>query len=133
MEREALEFHDSVLASVERAGDELRLLFEPAYVHRSLGEPGQDVGTGWSVNALLTLFGAAVCQIPANLPCDIWEGSIRIGESAFDNVVPLPLDRAGETQIEIELNSGKILNASGTRVRLIAVGVYEFVENVSAG
>jgi hypothetical protein len=133
MQREALEFHDSVLAKVERGADELRLLFEPAYVHRSSGDPARDAGTGWSVNVQLTLFGVTECRIPSNLPGDVWEGSLRVGESAFDNLVPIPLELAAATHIVIKLNSGNVLRASGTRVTLLVVGSYEFVENVSAG
>src|SRR5258706_15534524 len=80
MEREAIEFHDSLLARIEHAGGRIRLLFEPAYVHRSSGDPARDVGTGWSANTQLTIFGSNGCLLPLNLPCGVWGGHLRLGE-----------------------------------------------------
>ena len=42
-----LEFHDSIVSSVQSSYDVVRVVFERAYLHRSEGVPGSDKGTGW--------------------------------------------------------------------------------------
>ena len=133
MDREAVEFHDSVLARVERAGQRVRLVFEPAYVHRSSGEPALDPGTGWSVNVELTIYGTTGFTLRSKLPCDVRDGSLRVGGHEFENAVPLPFQCRGEVLLTIELTSGEVLKVSGKRVALRVVGAYDFVENFSAG
>jgi hypothetical protein len=125
---EAIEFHDSVLARIERSGDEIRLLFRLAYVHRSSGEPGLHAGTGWTVDVELILFSAHGPSIAPNLPYDVWDGDLRVDDSAFSNVVPLPLELSGNVSLRIELNSGQVVEATGTRAQLLVVGPYTFVE-----
>jgi hypothetical protein len=129
---EAIEFHDSVLMRIDRAGDELHLLFD-AYVHRSSGEPGVDPGTGWTVDVELILSGAESRSIVPKLPASIWDGSLRIDESEFSNVVPLPFQAMANIALRIELMSGEIVEATATRAQLLVAGPYTFVENLSFG
>jgi hypothetical protein len=132
MNREAVEFHDSVLSRIEHSGGQVRLSFEPAYVHRSSGDPARDAGTGWSVNVDLTIFGSAPPLHLPNLPGEVWEGGLRINDREFDNVIPLPLESTGKITLELELTTGERVQLSGNRAELVAVGPYEFVENVPA-
>ena len=133
MDREAIEFHDSVLSRIDQTGDQVRLFFEPAYVHRSNGDPVRDAGTGWSVNVELTIFGSVPCMQPSPLPSDVWDGGLRINDMEFENVVPLPFAGIGNIHLVLELTSGEVVQVSGNRAELSVVGPYEFVENVSAG
>jgi hypothetical protein len=131
MENEAIEFHDSVLMRIDHAGDEIRLLFQPAYVHRSSGDPGVDAGTGWTVDVELTLFGAQSRSIVPNLPGGVWQGDLRIDKMELGNVMALPLDASGNIALRIELMSGEVVEVSGNRVQLLIVSGYTFVEDVS--
>jgi hypothetical protein len=63
--------------------------FSPAYVHKSHGKPGIDAGTGWVQNARLTLTGATVSGDRPSLPGALWDGSLLVGGSEHDNVVPI--------------------------------------------
>jgi len=129
MENEAIEFHDSVLKQIDREGDEVRLLFRPAYVHRSSGEPGVDPGTGWSVDVDLILFDAMSLSVIPSLPGNVWEGTLRLNESVFRNIVAIPFEASGSIALRIELMSGDVVEATGTRARLGVIGGYTFVES----
>jgi hypothetical protein len=133
MDREAIEFHDSVLSRIDQTGEQVRLSFEPAYVHRSSGDPGRDAGTGWSVNVELTVFGSVPRVTLPHLPGDVWDGGLRINDLEFENVVPLPFESTGDISLALELTSGELVQVTGTRAALSVVGQYEFVENVPAG
>ncbi len=133
MDREAIEFHDSVLSSIAISRGNTRVSFSPAYLHRSTGEPGRDSGTGWSVDIELTIHDGTISSSPTGLPSDVWEGTLCIGDRRFDNVVPVPLDGESEVLLLLTLNCGEILHVSGTRVQLRVVGEYQFVETVPGG
>src|SRR3954454_19393049 len=85
MKNEALEFHDSVLMRIDRAGDEIHFLFD-AYVHRSSGQPGVDPGTALTVDVAVVFFGAESRSTAPNLPASIRDGGLHIDESEFSNV-----------------------------------------------
>jgi hypothetical protein len=133
MNREAIEFHDSVLTRIDQTGEEVRLSFEPAYVHRSNGDPARDAGTGWSVSVELTIFGSAVqVQLP-HLPGDVWDGRLQINDLEFTNVVPLPFESVGNVRLALELTTGELVKVTGSHASLAVIGPYEFVEHVPAG
>ncbi|HSY48809.1 MAG TPA: hypothetical protein VLC46_08365 [Thermoanaerobaculia bacterium] len=131
MEREAIEFHDSVLARVDRDGHQVRLLFGPAYVHRSSGEPALDSGTGWLADTELTIDTSLGCNLRSKLPCGICDGYLRVGDHEFENVVPLPFESRSEVLLTIELTSGEVVKVSGKRVLIRVIGAYQFVEDFS--
>ena len=133
MDREAIEFHDSVLSGVSFSGSEIRVSFVPAYLHRSAGEPGRDAGTGWSVDVELTIHDSIVSALPTVFPSDVWEGTLRVGSREFDNLVPVPLDGESDVQLVLTLNSGEVLRVAGARVELRAIGEYKFVETLPVG
>jgi hypothetical protein len=131
MMNEAIEFHDSVLARIDRAGDAIHFLFQPAYVHRSSAVPGVVSDTGWTVDVELILSGAESRSIAPHLPANVWDGSLRVDESEHRNVVALPLQASGSIALRIELMSGEVVEATATRVELLVAGPYAFVENTS--
>jgi hypothetical protein len=133
MDREAIEFHDSVLSRIDQTGEQVGLSFEPAYVHRSSGDPGRDAGTGWSVSVELKIFGSTVqVQIP-HLPGRVWDGGLRTNDVEFTNVVPLPLESVGNVRLALELTTGELVKVTGNRATLSVTGPYRFVEHVRGG
>ena len=56
----ALEFHDSRLSGLHQLGRKITVQFEPAYLHRSDGEPGISPGSGWHQNAELVFRSASL-------------------------------------------------------------------------
>lgn len=133
MDREAIEFHDSVPGRVVVSGQQARLLFEPAYIHRSTGEPGLDAGTGWLADVEMVILGSAGGPSSLVLPVDVWDGTLCAGNREFQNVVPLPFEGHGEVRLALELNNGAVVEITGESVQLRVVGEYRFVEDVPAG
>jgi hypothetical protein len=84
---EAIELHDSELIAVSSMGDSIELSFCPAYIHRSEGRPGIDVGTGWIQGVTLTIRGASGFS-PVALPATVSTGWLRIGGDLHRNVIP---------------------------------------------
>jgi len=82
--------HDSRCLAVEidRSGSGFVVL--KAYVHRSEGEPGVATGEGGVQRIRLDVDSMRVNGEVGSLPADIFEGSLTIGTSIQDNMVPFP-------------------------------------------
>lgn len=124
MPNRAIEFHDSTFDSCEMEGSNLTLRFSAAYIHESNGEPGIDAGSGWIQEVRLHVDGASLSGEIPELPCDLWDGNIRLGDDLFQ-MVPIPLDYTGT--VEINLEDGK-LRVVGKRVQLELVGKPKYIE-----
>ena len=95
-----IELHDSELAAISSLGDQIILSFEPAYIHRSLGRPGIDPGTGWTQDVTLTIRGvSAFSQVV--LPATVSSGWLRIGDKLYENAMPA----AGTFESPIEFSA----------------------------
>jgi len=125
MPNRAIEFHDSTLGCLERDGAIVTLRFSAAYIHESNGKPGLDAGSGWVQEARLHIDGASLSGEISELPCELWDGSIRLGGELFQ-MVPIPLDYKGTVEIDLE-QDGKI-RVVGTHARLELVGEPKFIE-----
>ena len=64
-----------------------------------------------------------------SLPGNVWEGTLRLNESVFRNIVAIPFEASGSIALRIELMSGDVVEATGTRARLGVIGGYTFVES----
>jgi len=128
MPNRAIEFHDSTFESVRREGADLTVRFSAAYVHQSSGEPGVDAGSGWVQEALLYVKDGSMTGEIRELPCDLWDGSLRLGNQLFE-MIPIPLDYDGQVEISLE-QDGKI-QIIGTHVWLELLGAPTYVEEFS--
>ena len=125
MPNRAIEFHDSTLDSVQVDGTNLTIRFSAAYIHESNGKPGLDAGSGWTQEALIHMKGASVEGTIHELPCNLWDGSLRLGGDLFE-MIPIPL--AYEGGIEINLEQDGKMRITGTHVHLELVGKAIYVE-----
>jgi hypothetical protein len=125
MPNRAIEFHDSTFAGLEKDGPNVTLRFSAVYIHESNGKPGFDAGSGWVQEARLHIAGASLSGEITELPCNLWDGSIRLGGELFQ-MVPIPLDYKGAVEINLE-QDGKI-RVVGTYARLELVGEPKFIE-----
>jgi hypothetical protein len=125
MPNRAIEFHDSTFDGVRQQGNDLTLRFSAAYIHESNGEPGVDAGSGWVQEALLHVEGGSIASEIRELPCDLWNGNLRLGGQLFE-MIPIPLDYDG--QVEISLEQDGSMRITGTRVRLELIGTPSYVE-----
>lgn len=127
---EALELHDSAAESVQREAGVLRIALRPAYVHRSAGTPGTDSGVGY-VQPIDLLFSEARVEICGVCMGKLSSGSILCNGRTADNLVPLPLNEAGDIQAIFEFTSGGVLKvwalacASSVQGEAIYVEAYE--------
>ena len=103
----------------------MTLRFSAAYIHESNGKPGLDAGSGWIQEARLHIAGASLSGEIPELPRDLWDGSIRLGDELYQ-MIPIPLDHYGAVEINLEQN-GKI-TVVGTDARLELVGEPTFIE-----
>src|ERR1700694_1017004 len=125
----ALELHDTRVVSISEDGGTVRLRVS-AYVHVSTGRPGRDVGTGWSQDLELAIAGAAIEARPTALPMWILEGSLQV-DGAAEELVALPLDRAGAIRLDLLGAEGRLLVA-GDRLAAEELADAQFVERVPA-
>jgi hypothetical protein len=78
-----------------------------------------DAGTGWVQEALLHFQGGSLEGEIRELPCDLWNGWLRLGDQSCE-MIPVPLDYDGA--VEISLEHDGTMRITGTRVRLELIG-----------
>jgi len=122
-----IEIHDSELKAVTITDGNIVLELSPAYIHVSDGRPGIDAGTGWIQNAVFRVRGEILGSI-SDLPCDLWEGYLKVNGELFDNLVPIPLDSAGNIELQLTSVSGESLQVRGNRITLELLGEPEYIE-----
>jgi hypothetical protein len=120
-----IEFHDSTFDGLEKDGTNVTLRFSAAYIHESNGKTAlMQVLAGFKRLAF-TSPGRPWAARFLELPCDLWDGSIRLGDELYQ-MIPIPLDHSGAVEINLEQN-GKI-TVVGTDARLELVGEPTFIE-----
>ncbi len=115
-----LEFHDSQIDAVASSGDALELRLS-GYVHHWETTPGGRRGTGWIVPVVVRLAAASPCP-EVTTPARISDGTLSVGGSRFDNVIPLPFDAASDARLTIALDSGSRLELTGSGFSVVGAG-----------
>lgn len=113
-----IEFHDSTIREISSNVDGSILIhFDPAYVHKSLGEPSIDPGTGWLQRVHCVISSATIVGKPPALPSRVWGGTI---------------DMSGPDQVSLtlEFNSGEKIVVSGKTYKVEFIGEAKYVEDV---
>ena len=124
-----VEFHDSMVVAVDRDGSTLVIRLSPAWVHRSAGELGRDdPGTQWNQDAILRLDEARGIVDSPEFPGSIINGDVTQGDRTFSNLIPAPIDLAGEVLLSIDFNEGTTWRVSGSRFRLDLEGEPELID-----
>ncbi len=126
---EGIELHDSELAAVTCSDGEAVVLLSPAYIHRSVGTPCVDAGSGWLQQATLTISSASLSSTPTALPATISEGSLRIASAEHSNVIPANRTFAGAIEFFLVLSTGEAVAIRGQRISIQLHGESSFVEN----
>ncbi len=124
-----IELHDSHLAAISFADGVAVVSLSPVYVHRSVGRPGVDSGSGWLQSATLTLGNASLVSRPVLLPATISEGSLRIGSEAHANLIPAAGIFTGAIELSLVLSHGGPVTIHGQRICIQLHGEPSFVEN----
>jgi hypothetical protein len=127
----SIELHDSCVSDVARGSGTVTVRFAPAYVHKSEGCPGVDPGTGWIQDAALVVDEGALRGTIPDLPCDISDGELKVGDQLHPNAIPLPLDTVEALELKILFVSGDAVVISGRGARLELLGESKYVEDFS--
>jgi len=127
MPNRSIEIHDSVLNRISILDGDAVLDFKSVYIHQSEGKPGTDAGSGWVQKAHVRIKGAVIEGSFSSLPCDLYDGHIRLGSSVVVNVIPIPLSFTGDVELRLE-SWGVVLLVRGTSVELELIGEPRYVE-----
>jgi hypothetical protein len=101
----SVELHDSVLESLEVSGGVARVALRPAYLHRSLGRPGIDAGSGWVADVDLRLSDASLSAKLPSLPANVRDGSLEIAGKRFENQILMPVPAGSPVVLTLTLDS----------------------------
>ena len=71
--------------------------------------------------------GAVVTGSGSELPSDLLDVYIKLGETLSDNMIPIPLDEQGQVEIRLE-GWSKVISITGTSAKLELVGEATYVE-----
>lgn len=127
----AVEFHDSTIASAVVEGT-VWILEASVWLHSSAGRPGSDRGKSWTQHARFRLESGSADRQPGAYPLNVTDGSVQADKDVYDNVVPLPFDRAGTITLRLSGNEGDLV-ISGRRLTIELVGEPEFIDEFEPG
>jgi len=126
--KEALEFHDSVVASVTADGQGLLVTFSEAYLHRSTGQPGVSAGEGFVGPAKLFFFGATWSGELAGAIGPISDAWIVIANQPH-SLLMLPFETLSSLSAEFSFASGAELRVSAGGATCATAGQARYVEH----
>jgi len=127
--RSALELHDSRVSRIELLDGVAAIYFSHAYIHKSMGTPGRDPGTGWSQEARLVLSEVQAPSALLMLPNTISEGFLEVGGIRHE-VIPLPFARKVGARLCLAFNDSTRIELAGTRPFLELLGTPVFLEDL---
>jgi hypothetical protein len=123
-----IELHDSTLGALTLSDGDAVLSLRPAYVHKSTGRPGIDVGTGWMQDVDLTIADATVTGSAETLPTTISDGTLLLGTECHENQISFTPAVADVVQLTLTLVDGGILTVRGCHLTVEGVGEPQYVE-----
>jgi hypothetical protein len=129
MAKQEIEIHDSELKTVTVSDGNIVLELSPAYIHMSDGRPGIDAGTGWIQNAVIRVGGGELLGSISELPCALRDGYLKVKDEFFDNLIPIPLDSAGNIELQFTSISGESVQVRGDHITLELLGEPRYIED----
>ena len=126
-ENVAIEIHDSTLESIDARTDPVVAVLS-AYVHRSLGRPGIDAGTGWSQSLQLRFYGGSATGSLGAVPMELLNGRLEVASEVFASTIPMPLNRTGPVRIELLGWNEQRIVIEGKSVEATLVGQARYIE-----
>jgi protein-tyrosine phosphatase len=124
--REWIEIHDSTLESLTSDGDRSILVFSAAYIHKFNGGH-----MGWVQRAILRIRGGIVSGAFTQFPCDLMDGYLTLSEEKSDNLIPIPLNFSGRTELLLTSEFAESVHMSGDYITLELMGEPRYVEDNS--
>ena len=128
----AIEMHDSECLAVETEIDRVGSVVLDAYVHRSMGEPGCAEGEGGIQRIRIAVKDMVVEGDLGELPAYVYEGSLEVGGTVFDNMIPFPRTYAATARLKMMLSDdARVVVISGTTLTILAESDFRYVERFS--
>lgn len=116
-----LELYESRVNRVDHADGVLTLHFSHAAIYNAKGAPGQDPGTTWSQEAVLSLSDATLSAPGPMLPNMIADGFLETDGERYE-VIPVPLGERRVGHIHLEFDDGSVLDARGSHPVVALLG-----------
>jgi hypothetical protein len=126
----AIEMHDSTCLAVKFDKEGRGSVVLDAYVHRTEGEPGVAPGECGLQQIRFLVDAMIVDGEVEDLPAWSYEGSLTIGRSIQNNMVPFPAKYSYAVQLSLMLGGdARTVVISGTGLSIESEGPFRFVES----
>ena len=126
----ALELYDSRVGHIEKQDGIVSVHFSHAYIHKSSAVPGKSAGTGWSQEAVLTLFDVSALPELPPLPNTIAEGFLEVGGIRHE-LIPLPFKRKVAARLVLVFVDGAQIEIVGDKPIIELKGNAIFLDDFS--
>lgn len=126
----ALELYDSRISHIDESNGIIQVHFSHAYIHKSSGSPGKSAGTGWSQEAMLTLFEVSALPELPPLPNTIADGFLEVGGIRHE-LIPLPFKRKVAARLFLVFVDGTQIEIVGNMPVIELKGSAIFLEDFS--
>lgn len=126
---QSIEFHDSVLSEIARAGPDLVLVLS-AYIHRWEWQGGHWAGVGLSQTAMIRIGRASLPDPMPELPSQIADGAISTPDTTLDNMIPADCARDGPVVLRLDFEGDQALRIEGDSIRVELRGEGVIIESL---
>ncbi|MCB1802892.1 MAG: hypothetical protein KDI82_14475 [Gammaproteobacteria bacterium] len=129
MDSTSIELVGSKIAAVEVEGDTVRVVFEPAYLVKSM--TGSVERTRWWQNGALVFEDAQLDDekpLP-ELPADCTGGDVGENVYTYRDMIPVPLQSRGRAHCALKVGDAMI-RVEATAVNLVMDGVPKYIEHL---
>jgi len=130
--KRTVEFYDSTVGAINPVGESMEIDLAPAYVHQIEGEPGNERVTGWNLAVRLVLENASCTGKYPEMPCKLTDGTLKLGDSQINYLIPLPYSETGDVEIWLQFCGGDEVTITATKVELQVSGEAVFIEEFPA-
>lgn len=129
MDSTSIELAGSTISAVQADGDQVRVVFAPAYLVKSM--TGSVERTRWWQNGALVFDQAELDDsepLPA-LPAECAGGDVSENVYTYRDMIPVPLSSRGQARCALRVGDG-VIRVSGAAVRLEMADVPKYIEHV---
>ncbi len=130
MDLTSIDLPGSVIRSVNRSGDTVRVRFEPAYLIRTM--TGSEERTRWRQNIELVFEDAELIEgAQADLPDTCAGGDLFDNVYTYRDMVPVPLESRGRVGCDLRLEgSGVRIRVEAEAVRMVQEDLPKYIEHI---
>lgn len=129
MEINSIDLTTSKIAAVQIDGDTIQVIFEPAYIVRTMTDAIEK--SLWYQNGALVFEGASLetADLP-DFPADCAGGDVVENVYTYRDMVPIPLSSRGDVHCSLKVaGTDKTIDIRGTVVRLDMLANPKYVKH----